>query len=239
MKLMGCRADDVTSSTIIKAHVIKGDIDEAFRVFQEMQKDGMAFDSVYNAMLDGCLRVNRMDLADVVIESLEKNDVKPSNFTLGILMRMYGRRRQVQKAFDVLEQLSKKHGLNPSARVKISLMCTCLNNNEMGKAYELFEDIKSSGQGVDAKTYNALIQANTKQGKLEEAVRLVEEACGIGKGQRGLGSGQALESDIIEQLLRSLGRKGQADSVAVPLFEKLRAQGMNINCRLFNTLVKY
>jgi pentatricopeptide repeat protein len=237
MKLMGCRPDDITCSTIIKAHVIKGDIDDAFRVFQDLQKDCMAFDSVYNAMLEGCLRVNRMDLADLVIESLEKNNVKPSNFTLGILMRMYGRRRQVQKAFDVLEQLSKKHGLNPSARVKICLMCTCLNNNEMRKAYELFEDIKSSGQGVDAKSYNALIQANTKQGNLQEAVRLVEEACGLGS-QRGLASGQTLESDIIEQLLRSLGRKGKGDSVAVPLFEKLRAQGMNINCRLFNTLVK-
>jgi pentatricopeptide repeat protein len=234
MKAMGCKPDDVTSSTIIKAYVVKGDIDEAFRVFQDMQRDGIAFDSVYNAILDGCIRVNRMDLADLAIEGLEKNNVKPSNFTLGILMKMYGRRRQVRKAFEVLEQLSKKHGLNPSTRVKSCLMCTCLSNNEMEKAYELFDEIKASGQGVDGKTYNALIQANTTKGNLDEAVRLTEEACGFFV-QRGLTT--MLENDILEQLVRALIR-GKREKQGVQLFEKLRASGMNINCRLFNTLVK-
>jgi|Transcript_27399 pentatricopeptide repeat protein len=236
MKSMGCSPDEATSSAIIKAYVVKGDIDEAFRVFQDMQEDGIACDSVYSTILDGCVRVNRMDLADLVIEGLERNHVKPSNYTLGILMKMYGRRRQVQKAFIVLEQLSKKYGLHPSARVKSCLMCSCLRNNDMQKAYQLFEDIKSSGQGVDAKTYNALIQANTKQGNLAEAVRLVEEACGFGQ-ERVLAPAQTLDSDILEQLLRTLGRQGRTDAVALPLFKKLHASGMNINCRLFNSVV--
>jgi pentatricopeptide repeat protein len=217
MKSMGCRPDDLTSSTIIKAYVIKGDIDEAYLVFQDMQKDGIAYDSVYDAILDGCIRINRMDVADLVIKDMENFNVKPTNSILGNLMKMYGRRRQVQKAFDVLEHLAKKHGLNPSTRVKICLMCTCLNNKEIRKAYEVFEDIKSRGQGVDAKAYNALIQANTKNGNTDEAARLVEEAYGFGK-QRGLPSGQTLESDVIEQLLRALGRQGRTDSVGLPLF---------------------
>jgi pentatricopeptide repeat protein len=237
MKSKGCKPDDVTSAIIVKSYAIKGDIDEAFRVFRDLQKDGMQKDSLYNAILNGSVQHNRMDLADLVIEDLEKYNIKPSNFTLGILMKMYGRRKQVQKAFDVLEHLSKKHGLTPNIRVKNCLMCNCLSNSEMEKAYEVFEDIKRSGQDLDAKTYSALIQANTKLGNFDEAVRLCEEACDLGK-QRGLRLSQILEGDAVEQLLRAIDRRGRTHSISLRFLENMRDSDLKIQPRIIRAFLK-
>jgi pentatricopeptide repeat protein len=99
MQSMGYKSDDyVASSTIMKAYIVNGDIEEAFQAFRGMQKSGLACDSDYNSILEGAIRVNRMDLADVVVEDLKESNARPSNHTLCTLMKMYGRRRQVQKS---------------------------------------------------------------------------------------------------------------------------------------------
>merc|ERR1719323_1247357 len=91
----GCAPDCITYSTIVKGYCVKGDLEKAFEVFHGMQKNGMAGDSIiYNTVLDGCTRHSRMDLADQLLEDMEKYNITPSNFTLGILVKMYGRRRQ-------------------------------------------------------------------------------------------------------------------------------------------------
>jgi pentatricopeptide repeat protein len=239
MQSMGYKSDDyVASSTIMKAYIVNGDIEEAFQAFRGMQKSGLACDSVYNSILEGAIRVNRMDLADVVVEDLQKSNARPSNHTLCTLMKMYGRRRQVQKAFDILEQLSDKHALQPSARVKSCLMCSCLSSNCIDRAYEVYEDIKRSGQGqgLDAKTYNPLILNNVQNGWLDEAVRLVEEAYGLGQ-RRCMARSEKLQSDVMEHLFRALARQGRTDSVGLPLFEKIRASGIDIESRVFNTII--
>merc|ERR1719247_20814 len=146
MEPNGCASDAITYSTIVKGYCIKGDLDKAFEVFRSMQGNGMAADSIiYNTVMDGCTRHNRMDLVDLVLEDMDKFSIKPSNFTLGILVKMYGRRHQLDKAFHVIEELPRKHGLQVNSQVKTCLMCACLSNNDIDRAMEVFEDIKREG----------------------------------------------------------------------------------------------
>jgi pentatricopeptide repeat protein len=222
MRKSGCRPDAITCSTIVKGYCVRGDLDKAFEVFRNMQADNMAADSiVYNTVLDGCTRHNRMDLADLVLQDMDRLKIKPSNFTLGILVKMYGRRKQLDKAFQMLEQFPTKHGIQPNAQVKTCLMCACLSNNNLQKAYEVFEKIKSGGHGADAKTYSALLQGNVKRGNLVEAVRLIDEAYGLGQ-PRGLIPNQKLETGELEQLWRALAQRGMMEKIGVPLLERLR-----------------
>jgi pentatricopeptide repeat protein len=221
MRKSGCRPDAITCSTIVKGYCVRGDLDKAFEVFRNMQADNMAADSiVYNTVLDGCTRHNRMDLADLVLQDMDRLKIKPSNFTLGILVKMYGRRKQLDKAFQLLEQFPAKHGIQPNAQVKTCLMCACLSNNNLPKAYEVFEKIKSGGH-ADAKTYSALLQGNVKRGNLIEAVRLIDEAYGLGQ-PRGLIPNQNLETGELESLWRALAQRGMMEKVGLPLLERLR-----------------
>ena len=61
-----------------------------------MQKSNIVKDSiVYNTLLDGWVRHANYALADRLVEEMGR-DIPPSNFTLGILMKMYGKHWLVQ-----------------------------------------------------------------------------------------------------------------------------------------------
>lgn len=256
----GITPDVITYSTIVKGYCVKGDLDKAFEVFRSMQQNGMAADSIiYNTMLDGCTRHNRMDLADLVLEDFEKYKIKPSNFTLGILVKMHGRRGQLDKAFQVLEELPRRHGLQPNTQVKAALMSACLNNQDVKQALEVFRSLQAGPQGADAKAYGAMIAGMLRCGHAEEAVRLVEEAYGLsaehgraapsglpagGSSRRsdatarkpGLPPSQQLEAEQLELLLRTLAQRGELEKLGVPLVKRLRAARVPISGRLLGLL---
>lgn len=224
----GCRPDAITYSTIVKGYCMKGDLDKALEVFRTMQNNNMAVDCIiYNTVLDGCTRHNRMDLADIVLADMDKYNIKASNFTLGILVKMYGRRKQLDKALEVLQVLPKKHGITPNAQVSTCLIGACLNCHDVDKAVEVFESLKASGEKADSKAYGALISGLVRHGQVEKAVSVVMEACADCKY---LKHGEKLiETDSLEQLLRALTQKGLMETLGVTMVERLRSVGMPIS----------
>jgi len=248
MEPNGISPDAISYSTIVKGYCIKGDLDKAFEVFCYMQSNNMVSDCIiYNTVLDGCTRHNRMDLADKILEDMDKHNIKPSQFTLGILTKMYGRRRQLDKAFRVLEQATERHGLRPNAQAKMCLMNTCLHNGDLERALTVFEDIIAHGHGPDAKIYGVLINGIVRHnpGRLHEAVGLIEQACGLtnaGLSQRDaacrrLPPSQPLETETLEQLLQALASRSLMKSVGVPFLERLRAAKVPINSRIVSAFL--
>jgi len=227
----GCTPDGITYSTIVKGYCVKGDLEKAFEVFRSMQRNRMAGDSIiYNTVLDGCIRHGRMDLADLLLEDMEKCQIVPSNFTLGIMVKMYGRRKQLDKAFEVIETMPRKHGFRPNAQVRTCLMCACLNNNFSDKAYEVFLELKALPEGADARAYSALISGLVRNNRLELAASLVEEAYNVLTNKGNL-------REPLEQLLRAINQKGLAYQLGHPLVEKLRKAKAPISPSLFSALL--
>lgn len=224
MEPHGCTPDNITYNTIVKGYCVKGDIDKAFEIFRNMQNNGLAVDAVvYNVIMDGCTKESRWDLVDLALGSMEQNGITPSNFTLGILVKMYGRRKQLDKAFQVIEELSQRHGLRVNMQVKTCLMSACINNNEIERALAVFWDIKAVERSVDANAYGSLISGCVRQGQCERAVELVEDAYGIGHAaRRGLTAGQSLPPEPMEQLMRALGQRQLMRTMGAPLLEKMR-----------------
>merc|ERR1719401_2238697 len=118
-----------------------------------------------------------MDIADMVLEDMTTRKIKASNFTIGILVKMYARRRELDKAFEVVEQFPAKHGITLNAQAHTCLMRACINNNDLDRAFQVFYEMKASGQEVDAKAYSALISGSVRQGHIDKAVKIAGEAC--------------------------------------------------------------
>mmetsp|Transcript_52528 Transcript_52528/g.96790 ORF Transcript_52528/g.96790 Transcript_52528/m.96790 type:complete len:611 (+) Transcript_52528:1-1833(+) len=237
MESHGCVPDSITYSTIVKGYCFKGDLDKAFEVFRSMRQNQMANDSViYNTLLDGCVRHNRMDLAETLLEDMNRFSISPSNFTLGILVKMYGRRRQLDKAFKTVEEIPKKYGFKANGQVKTCLINACLNNNDVDLAMKVFDELRCSEQGADRKNYTSMISSLLRHGRLEQAVKLVEDAYGLDAGARvrALPPGQRLEADSLEQLLRALTQRGQMERLGVPLMNRLRAARIPLSGKLLS-----
>jgi len=218
----GCAPDMITFSTIVKGYCVKGELVKALEVFENIEQNGMVADAIiYNTILDGCIRHNNMQLADKLVSNMQTYKVVPSNFTLGVLVKMYGRRGQLEKAFEVMDTLSKQHGFTPNAQVRTCLMCACVNNRSIQRAFQVFAELKASREGADARVYGALLSGCIRHSYLKEAVGIVEEAYGLLDHSTRLPQGEFLEQERLEQLFRSLSQQGLMEKFGCPLVEKL------------------
>lgn len=229
MKADRVEPDAITFSTTVKGYCVQGNLDKAFEVFRGMQKAGLVRDSVvFNTLLDGCVRHAKWDLADGLMEELEKSDfVAPSSFTLGILVKMYGRRKQLDKAFHVVAEMPRRFNFRVNNQVLSCLMCSCLGNHAPDRALEVFKQM----QAKDSKTYGILISGLTRFGKYEDCVTLVDEAYGL-TGPRKMPAGQNLDSESMDKLFLALSRSGNMEQSAIALAHKLRAAGAPISRRM-------
>merc|ERR1719398_223982 len=96
MQAVGVQPDIITFSTLVKGYCMDGDIDKGFAVLKDMTSRGKhePDEILYNSLLDGCAKQHRVDDALGLIESMAKNNVRPSNFTLSILVKLLGRARR-------------------------------------------------------------------------------------------------------------------------------------------------
>eukprot|EP00933_Yihiella_yeosuensis_P054915 TRINITY_DN534_c0_g1_i12.p1 TRINITY_DN534_c0_g1~~TRINITY_DN534_c0_g1_i12.p1 ORF type:complete len:211 (-),score=58.43 TRINITY_DN534_c0_g1_i12:87-656(-) len=160
-------------------------------------------------------------MAELLLEDMRARNVTPTNFTLGILIKMYGRQKQLDKAFAALETLPKQGGFSPNTQVLTSLMSACLNNNAVEKALKVFEDLKRLNHGVaDGKSYSALLSGLVRQGKLMEAVGIADDVC-------SMKTGKLLEAEAVENLLSALTQRGMMAQYGAPLLERLQAAGVS------------
>jgi len=237
MKADSITPDAISWATIVKGYCVQGDLNKAFEVFRSTLKTSSPKDSmIYNNILDGCIRHSRFDLAETLLEEMESSEVVPSNYTFGILVKLYSRRRQVDKAFEVIERMSKKFSITPNNQVRTCLMCACLNANSPAKAVQVFEELKASPSGADGKAYSSLIGGLVRHKQLTKAVSLVEEAYGL-EGSHRIPKGQFLEADVLEKLMTNLGQKGLTESVAIPLLKRLQAAGVPLGGRVYSTVL--
>merc|ERR1719463_260892 len=107
MKRDHVELDVITYSTLVKGYCHAGDVDKAFKVLDEMKSDGkLSPDEIlYNSLLDGCAKQCRVDDAVRLLEDMRDCGVVPSNFTLSIMVKLMGRARRLDEAFQLVDEL--------------------------------------------------------------------------------------------------------------------------------------
>merc|ERR1719326_2151690 len=119
MQASGVSPDVITYSTLVKGYCQAGDIDQGFQVLKDMVKSGVhePDEILYNSLLDGCAKQHRVDDALKLVEDMHKHNVRPSNFTLSILVKLLGRSRRLNQAFSMVEETCKRFDLQANIHV--------------------------------------------------------------------------------------------------------------------------
>lgn len=238
MAATGIAPDSITHSTIVKGYCVKGDLDRAFQIFREMQEKNLAKDAVvYNTILDGCVRNNRFDLSEEMLKLMEDLNIPPSNFTLGIVIKMYGRMKQLPKAFEALQSVPRKGNFKPNVQVYGSLMCACLQNHETDQALEVFAKMKEVGD-VDMQNYCVLVNGMIRHGQLLHAIGIIDELFGTTKSSKSTPIWRRSHgNDCLEHvhhLMTNLAKQGLLEQHGMPLFERLRAANVPVSAKMLN-----
>jgi len=218
----------ITYTALVKGHCFRGDLDEALRVFQTMVVRGIPADTVlFNTMLDGCVRHSHFELADTMLLEMKNFDVKPSNVTISIVVKMWGKRRRLDDAFKAVQSALLEGRPKLDTQVGTCLVSACTYNHNMEKALEAFEDIKTwtCCDGPDTGTYGTLIAGLARHQWGRRAAQLAVEALGLASGPRP--KIKPLAEECLRQLFQGLRQQGLAqEEHSVQLEAAMRGAGV-------------
>jgi pentatricopeptide repeat protein len=222
MVVGNCTPDLITYSTLIKGYCLCGDMDQGMQLFMLMRKKGILPDAVvFNSLLDGCAKRQMRTLCEQVVRDMAEAGVSPSNHSVSILVKLYGRCRDLDAAFRVFEEMPRDHGFKPNAAVYTCLMSSCIANNHMDRAMQLHQQMLKERVHCDEKTYSTLLRGALRVNNVEAAVSLIHSA--LDQGTRGI-----LEEELVKNVLFLIQRRGQFEQQGQPLVQRLREHGIEV-----------
>jgi len=225
-----CAPDLITYSTLIKGYCISNDLDQALQLFTQMKKKGISPDAiVFNSLLDGCAKKQMPSLCEQVIRDMEKAGVVPSNHSASILIKLYGRCKNLDAAFRVLNEMPSKYGFKCNNPVYTCLMAACISNGSLDQAMQLRVRMLKEGICPDEKTYSTLLRGTLKAASVEQCVLLINEALGQ-KAGRNIPARSLLDEELVKGAMILIRRRNLWDSHGSELLERLRSAGVRVNC---------
>jgi len=242
MEQDGVAPDIITFSTLVKGYCQYGDIDKGFAVLKQMTTAGKhePDEILYNSLLDGCAKQHRVDDALALVEDMHKNHVRPSNFTLSILVKLLGRSRRLNQAFQTVEDTCKRFDLQANIHVYTCLLYACFQNRQLPRALKLHDSmITEAGVEPDAKTYAVLARGCVQAGSLDKAANVIRAAyrlspVGMLQPQRAPG----VEPRALEEVMSALSTAPNAEHLAVPLLSDLKALGVHVERNVYARAVQ-
>jgi len=96
----GLKMGIVTYSAILKGYCQKNMIDEAFELFEDMARttELEPDEIMFNSLIDGCARLGLYTRGMTLFEKMKSSGVRPSNYTLSVLVKLADRAKKVDKA---------------------------------------------------------------------------------------------------------------------------------------------
>merc|ERR1719182_918117 len=242
MQASGVSPDVITYSTLVKGYCQAGDIDQGFQVLRDMVKGGVhePDEILYNSLLDGCAKQHRVDDALKLLEDMHQHNVRPSNFTLSILVKLLGRSRRLNQAFSMVEETCKRFDLQANIHVYTCLLYACFQNRQMPRALQLHDSmITEAGVEPDERTYAVLARGCLGAGSIEKAANVVRAAYrlnpqGLVMPQRAPG----VEVRALEEVMNALSASPNAERLAVPLLTDLKAIGVHVEPTVYTRAVE-
>jgi len=232
MSLKGVTPDLISYATLIKGHCARGCLEEGLQLFGLMQRRGISPDAIlFNSILDGCAHKQMRTLTEQVLRDMEAANIAPSNFTLSILVKLYGRCNDLDTAFQVVETYPAKYKFKVNVQVYSCLMSACIANGTLARALGVYTKMVEAGCPTDAKMYQTLLSGCLRHGDLDAAARLVRDALAQGPSP-------PLDRDVADNVLFMIARRGRGADLGIPLLQELEAAGIGVSARVSTAVRK-
>jgi pentatricopeptide repeat protein len=221
--------DLITYSTLIKGYCISEELEQALQLFGVMQEKGIRPDAiVFNSLLDGSAKKHTPALCEQLIKDMEAAGVKPSSHSASIMIKLYGRCKDLGAAFRVIDEMPRKYGFRANAAVYTCLMSACISNGELEQAMELRIRMRDDAVWADEKTYSTLLRGALRASSVEHCSMLVHEAL----DNRGAKPRNLLDEDVVRSVLVLMQRQNAWEPHGRELQSRLRSCGISVRTPL-------
>jgi pentatricopeptide repeat protein len=233
MRKHGVKPNLITYSTMIKGYCQSGEIQIAFSLLERMRREtNFTPDEImYNSLLDGCAQHGLIDEGMRVLKEMQAEGVQPSNFTLSVLVKLMNRARRLDKAFDVVCEISQKYNFKPNVHVYTNLIQACISNRQCSRAMDTLQTMITNGVQPESRTFTLLVRGSMSSNNAEQAVKLLRGALGLPEAHPVVSQSRCanLDHSIVNEVLNGLVDRGLNQTLAVPLLTDIKAGKQRVN----------
>lgn len=174
--LLNSVSDYNSFSIIIRGQCAHGDLMQALQVFRQMQHHGVKPDlPLFHTVLMVCAHQEKRSVAELLLQDMTTAGVAPSNATLCILLKLYGRAGDLKKAFEVVDCFPVRYGFKLNSKVYVALMSVCVSAGKLIDALALFDEMTDEGCAADAEIFDLLLEGCIRHKEVCRAVQLLHD----------------------------------------------------------------
>merc|ERR1719443_631183 len=118
-----------------------------------------------------------MDRVSQILEDMKSSTVEPDIITYSTIVKGYCLSGDVDKGFEVLEQMKAEGKYVPDEILYNSLLDGCAKQHRVDEALRLLEDMKASGTAPSNYTLSILVKLMGRARRLGQAFALIEDLC--------------------------------------------------------------
>ena len=229
-----------SASEEVDGGAVAATLRRCFDLREEMDDAGVAPDgTMINTILSACGRAAEVralsadalqkafDLYDEM-NSSDEADLAPDAYTYSALIKACTNAGQSARGLSLYDRaMTPGAGIEPSIMVFQEAMIACSHLADLGKAWEIWEDMRVERVAPDAMLYATLIAVAGRAGKREEAERVVFEM------ER---AGVAPTPEVYASLAGIAARAGDGAGVESAIAE-VASRGLAVPMEMYNALV--
>jgi pentatricopeptide repeat protein len=229
----------ITYCSIIKCYCQENRIDRALEVMEQMRMNSelQPDEHTYNTVINGCARQGFYDKGVAILEDMCNAGIKPSNFTLSVLVKLASRSRRLDRAFLLCEELSQKYDLRLNVHVYNNLIQACIAHKGLQSAFKVVERMLRQKVRLDTRTYTLLLQACADAGEAQDVAGLIRAAAGLDGVHPLLADAPrnflqphgGLPSQLLSDMVQGIAARGSNITLAKQLVQELRHSA---NCKM-------
>jgi pentatricopeptide repeat protein len=213
----------ITFSTLVKGFCQRGDIPAAMKILEDVRKDPhlQPDEVMFNTILDGCAANGLVAEGERVFAEMQAQGLQPGNYAVSLLVKMLGSVRKVGRAFELVEEITRKCRLKPNGQVYESLIQAALNGHDLSRALATFEKMGRQHIHANGRTCQALVRGCLANRGFAQAAGVLRLALGLG-GAEGTDKRVKLEPSFVGEAIRTMAQDKDSANLAAELVDEIR-----------------
>jgi pentatricopeptide repeat protein len=232
MVSQGIEPNLITYSAILKGYCQENQIEEAFSLMEACRTKFAPDEVMYNTLLDGCARQGLYDRGMTLLADMESYGIKPSNFTLSVLVKLCTRAKKTDSAFEIVRDISRKYNFKPNCHVYSNLIQACIQHKDLARAFDVLDKCINEKVRPEVRTYSLLLRACISARHAQDAAGLIRAAVGLrgvhpnlmGHPPALLQPKPALPAALIAEVLEGISGQCGEERLAVALLKDLHTK---------------
>ncbi|XP_077234663.1 pentatricopeptide repeat (PPR-like) superfamily protein [Tasmannia lanceolata] len=250
--------DRVTWNAMISGYCHCGKNEEALKLFNQMQVEGIELGLVtWNILIDSYNQSGKCDLARELMKKMEKSGIAPDVFTWTTMISGFAQNNRTNQALELFREMWLV-GFEPNGVTLASAVSTCTSLKSIKKGTEIHSITVKIGSASDILVGNSLIDMYAKCGDLEAAQRIFNNIlerdvftwnsmiggflqagyCGKAHDLFAKMHNSGVKRNVItwNVMISGYMKNGDEDQ-AMELFQKMETDGIKRNTATWNSLI--